>query len=463
MALPTATYISQLDPDLPDGDLDTKAEGDDWLRLIQAVLQAQFPNLGAAPVTSTASQLSSVAALVSMNTATNVSELVSYLAQGYVRLMPDTVYTLTAQLVVGSNCGIIGDRSSVIYAPSSVFTNTTTSGRYSTTGVIIDASGLTSGAYTPTENVILSGFTIQSQVVDGRKITAIAARNTVQPLIEGVEIYGLPDGCGIRAASVVGGRIQNNYVHDCTTNVDYGGDGMQITGIEVDNDIINGVYSSQLVITGNIIEDLTVGATALAAHGYQTDGINVVNHQTTNLVIANNNIRNVGEGIDHFGSNCALTGNVIKDAYIFGIKLIHGASHNAISGGSIDNPGLGGVGIYGSTTSGVGDTAYNTVTGVTISNLNADQVWNASSNACVLFADNGGTTGKPVGNLVTGCVLDEGTYGVYGWLDSSTGTTNYGEGNRIVAGAANSRRVLVSGGGGSCRLAGSGTYSTDLV
>ena len=61
MALEGATYISQLDPLAPLGTA-SKAEGDDELRQLKAVLQAQFPNLGAAAVTPTAAQLNTITA-----------------------------------------------------------------------------------------------------------------------------------------------------------------------------------------------------------------------------------------------------------------------------------------------------------------------------------------------------------------------------------------------------------------
>ena len=59
MSVESATYISQLDPTLP-GMNDPKSEGDDHLRLTKSVLKAQFPNLGAAAVTVTATDLNSV-------------------------------------------------------------------------------------------------------------------------------------------------------------------------------------------------------------------------------------------------------------------------------------------------------------------------------------------------------------------------------------------------------------------
>jgi hypothetical protein len=61
MTVESATYIGQLDPTKPAGS-DGKAEGDDMIRLLKSVLQAQFTSLGNAAVTVTAAQLNSVTA-----------------------------------------------------------------------------------------------------------------------------------------------------------------------------------------------------------------------------------------------------------------------------------------------------------------------------------------------------------------------------------------------------------------
>lgn len=59
MPLPAASFINQLDPTQPTG-TQKKYEGDDWFRLIQFVLQTQFPNLGAQAVLPTALQLNTI-------------------------------------------------------------------------------------------------------------------------------------------------------------------------------------------------------------------------------------------------------------------------------------------------------------------------------------------------------------------------------------------------------------------
>ena len=56
MTVESATYISQLNTAQPTAS-DNISEGDDHLRLIKSVLQAQFPNLGTAAARPTATQL----------------------------------------------------------------------------------------------------------------------------------------------------------------------------------------------------------------------------------------------------------------------------------------------------------------------------------------------------------------------------------------------------------------------
>ena len=62
MPIEAATYISQLNSSYPLG-TDDRSTTDDHLRLIKAVLQAQFPSLGAAAVNATAAELNALAGL----------------------------------------------------------------------------------------------------------------------------------------------------------------------------------------------------------------------------------------------------------------------------------------------------------------------------------------------------------------------------------------------------------------
>lgn len=64
MAVDPATYISQFDLTKPAAS-DPKAEGDDNLRHLKTVLQAQFTSLGAAAVTATAAQMNHLVGVTS--------------------------------------------------------------------------------------------------------------------------------------------------------------------------------------------------------------------------------------------------------------------------------------------------------------------------------------------------------------------------------------------------------------
>lgn len=384
---------------------------------------------------------------------------------GLVLLQSGKTYKVSSRLTIASYCGIVGDGSPIIYATAAGFNNTSLllADRYANNSVVIDGSGLTIAPYTQTKGIVLKGFRIQSEVSGGRSVSAIALRNTVNPIVEDLEIFGFPVGCAVRAASLVGGRFQNNYIHDFTDNTNWGVGVPQITAFEIDNDLVNSVVSSRTIIRGNNINSLTVGATFLAAHGYQTDGVNVANTNSFGIVISDNTIDSVGEGVDCFGLSCIITNNAISNTYIYGLKLIHGAKNCTLGNNTIYNVGLAGIILSGSTTVGVGNTTGNTVNGCTVKNVNYNSAWTANDSACILFTDNTGTTGKPINNIVSGCFFDEGTNGKYGWLDNSTGSNNYGENNYFIAGAANNRRVLVTAGGGTSRFAGSATYQTNLV
>lgn len=65
MTVEAATFISELNAAYPAA-TDSKAEGDDHLRLLKAILQAQFPNFTAAAVTATCTDLNLLAGLASV-------------------------------------------------------------------------------------------------------------------------------------------------------------------------------------------------------------------------------------------------------------------------------------------------------------------------------------------------------------------------------------------------------------
>lgn len=384
--------------------------------------------------------------------------VVSVLGGGGVYLFPGKRYKVTSKISIPARCGIYSDGSAEIYAPAASFNNTTLANKYASNSAVLDLSGLTVGPYTVSESPFVVGVRITSEVSQGRLVDAIVARNARNVRIEGCEVSGFPIGCGIRASTLYGGSITRNFIHDFTDNAVWGTQ-PQITGIEIDGDRVNSVASGQTVIAGNVIKDLTVGATVLASWGYQTDGINVAHQSSAYLAISNNTIARVGEGIDLYCQRCTVSGNTIAEVYIFGIKLIHGASFNSVCNNSIHDFGLGGVVVSGSTVVGVGDTQRNVINNNTISSGNYNAAWTASDTYCIGFIDGGGTTGKPNYNTANGNNMSEGS-AKYGWLDTSTGASNanFGEGNQIVPGGSNVAVVAVTAGGGACNASGSATY-----
>lgn len=313
-----------------------------------------------------------------------------------------------------SGSGVIGDGTATIYMPSASFTNADTANSYTATSVGFYIHGLLTGLYTPIQNITLRGFKLESQVADSRKVGGIAARNVKNLIVEDIEIFGFPVGVGIRVSSIIGkSRICRNYIHDFTTNAAWDGASPQpqITGIEVDNDRINSVYSSGLTISENNIKDLTFGATTIAAYNYQTDGINVMGPSGTGpITICDNIIDTVGEGIDCFADFIALANNQIRNAYLSGMKFTHGASNCSVLGGSIINSGWYGISFQEGNTK---DVKNNTVDAVHISGIDpAGTQSGATNTACVHFDGNaGGNAVKD--NVVKNSVLDPGANGEY--------------------------------------------------
>lgn len=358
-----------------------------------------------------------------------------------VTLSPGKTYLITSRLVVPSEGGIVGDGTPVIIARASDFLNEdlTPNGRYKPTSMVIDASGMTRPPYSAHQNVVLRGFKLKFQAKDPGYVDGIVARNVRGLDISGVEISGLATGSGIKVASISGtSSISNNYIHDFYSNSEFRktqpGALPQLTGIEVDNDLVNGIATNGLAILNNRVEKLVVGPVFLAAHGYQTDGINIAHFETTQYRIARNQIRDVGEGIDSFGSNGLIADNTTTDTYIFGIKLVHGASRNRVTSNTVTRSGLAGIVISGSA-SAKQSTEQNIISGNTISDIDPNKKWDANDSACILLSDNRGTAHLARDNQFSGNNLDPGKNGK--WVINLA--RNSGKGNTFSENRIKSR------------------------
>lgn len=344
-------------------------------------------------------------------------------------------YKVTTMLLVPSNTGLVGDLSGTIYAPAASFNNTTLT-RYLVNGTVINLSGQLSSPFTPNTNQRISGIRIASEVLEGRLVDAIVARNCSRVRVCGNEITGFPVGCGIRASTLTGTSfLTQNFIHNFYDNRNTWPSSPQITAIEIDNDRVNSVASSKIHIEGNTIEDIVVGPASIAAYGNQTDGINIASTETVECIISNNIINNVGEGIDIWSERTVISSNTVSNCYNFGIKLIHGASFNQISSNKITNCGIAGIILSGSSIAGVGDCEKNNVTGNIIDAIDPNNYWSSTSGkACIKLDVYGGVgaTSQPVKNFISGNLLNPGANGNYGIITAALSALNVFSNNRIT-------------------------------
>ena len=399
----------------------------------------------------------------------NVAAINAELANG-TRLYFRSRIEISSTLFFASGSGLIGEGfEAKIYMPASAFDNTNNSTvdgswapdtRYGSNAVGLNFSGQIGSPYTAVTNVWLENFTLESEVGIGRYLRGIVGLNVSNCHIVDVEVKKFPTGVGICLSSVSSCTIIRPHVHDFADSTNWASH-PQITGIEFDNDIVNSTASFACSVFEPYIHDLTATGSFLSTWGYETDGINICNNSTRVRIIGGR-IDNVGEGIDTFGSSGIIDSIELNNCYNYGLKLIHGASRNVINNVSIENPGIAGVMFAGSSVVSQ-NIEGNVVTGITVRGVDPNGVWAGSDTACILFSDNGGTLGKPSYNQVIGAFLQEGANGKYGWLDTCTGTNNYGDNLLVGTGASHLKRIYVSSGGGSARIAGTTTYQTNLV
>ena len=384
----------------------------------------------------------------------NTSAINAFLAGGgRLRLHVGTRVEIAGTLKIASGGAIIGDVGTakpIIFMPANAFDNTVDvvdKTRYGARAVGIDFSGELLGALRPSTGVTIENLRLVSESKTGRRLRGIVGRNVVGCVLRNVELSDFPMAIGVALASARGCRLSDIYIHDFYDDTAWRLLA-QSTGIEIDNDEVQGVPSSGNIIEGFRIERIRVGGALLAKWGYQTDGINLFfgAHGTQ---ISNGTISDVGEGIDTFGSD-GMTSNVtIGRAYIFGLKFIHGAAHNRANNIVIHDAGLAAVNFSGSDQASQ-DTFDNSITDLTVSNIDARGTWRANSTAGILISGKNARR-NPVDNRVTHARIDLGPNGKYGWLDESTGSGNTGIDIRINGGRSLDRPVLVLYGGGAVR------------
>lgn len=222
----------------------------------------------------------------------------------------------------------------------SIFTNAVmTAGQYGSTGAVIKALGSTSGTDIPIDGFVIRGLRMTPIVFVEQRITnPICLINASNFLVEQNEIFGFCAGAAINLNSCPSGKVRDNNIHDWYSNYAWSVTSQPIiTAITADNDRVHsGKTSTRVSVTDNKITSLTLGATAIAAIGYQTEGIDLLGSNANGYhVISRNIISTVDEAIATFSNHVEISNNII-DTVTYGLKLDHGASDCLLEGNVID-------------------------------------------------------------------------------------------------------------------------------
>ncbi len=382
-------------------------------------------------------------------------------AAGGGMLQLNRIYDISSTIVAPGNTHTWGPRWTGFRLLASGFTNTSLTTPYVTSAVAIDASGLTVAPWTIKENVSFEGFKIYAEAgAMDRNLIGILTQNSRNVKIHRVEISDFPVGKAIVGNTLYGDwAFTENYLHDFYTNttawpVGIGLPRPQSTGIELDQSRINSVPTFGGKMNGNTIVRFTFGAAAIAAYGFETDGVNIAHYTTSGTDCSYNLITDCGEGIDTYGYSGTFTGNKIYRSYLFGYKLIHGAKRNTIKGGIVEDFGLAGVVVSGSTIVGTTDADRNHIDGLIITSPDYLGAWAANSTTCIKIqnANDSLDPSKVRDTLITNVICSTGANGKYALIDDSHGSGNLISNFKVIPGASMVKRVVISNGASIVRF-----------
>jgi hypothetical protein len=265
---------------------------------------------------------------------------------GRVWLKSNRVYRLSGRLELGDGARLASDGTATLLMASGPggFSNRvalrTDAGIYSERGTGLRLKG---------RDIELRDLFIVKAYEDDRYVIGVEIREASNVALRRVRLRGFslaPGIVTIRSSDDV--DIVGSLIHDaCTQSVTLPEDiaSFQITGISIDDSRVNGRGSTGLHFMNNVIGDLRMAP--LTSRKEQSDGINFAGSGTgAGSVVAHNDIRNVDEGLDIFGSDIDVRGNRIG-ASGRPLKLIHGANHVRVTDNELV-PGAGGyaIGIY---------------------------------------------------------------------------------------------------------------------
>lgn len=257
--------------------------------------------------------------------------------------LPVGEYAISATLTVPSGGGIVGPGVLRQTADVTTILNSDTVGGDS--------------------DITLEGFVIDKDFVDNSLADGIRIERSTDIVVTGVEIIGISARSGIELLLCDTFDVADNYLHDYSATA---------TGVLGDGDpvSIDSIYirsSDNGTVSGNRIEDMDAGPSL------QTDGIFISN--ATGVHVTDNEIRNVGEGIDLGNTDDVLVDyNLIEDAQAFGLKVGNGSIDSTFAYNTVVRAQMSGVVVFGgaSTVAGNGPTENITVDRNVITDTGSD-------------------------------------------------------------------------------------------
>jgi len=255
---------------------------------------------------------------------------------------------------------------------------------------------------------VLKGLHIKLEAhgSDIRTCIAAAFRNCTDMDVD-VEASGFsePEFGIITVDSCIDGKCFVN-VHDCTSNNNTLGS-LQITGLEVDENRVSSVYSKDVNFGSPTFKDITLGAAAIAAFGYQTDGVTLSGGATSGgggCVFDNITVDTVFEGVDIQSSDHVINAINARDITVSPLKLVHAGKNNSI--GQVNSNRTGGAVVNFSGTSTASESADNNIVGQ-VNAISTGVIAGPTQPRVAVHFSGGGATLKPNNNKVLSVVATE--------------------------------------------------------
>lgn len=248
------------------------------------------------------------------------------------------VYRLTRRLTLPSNTELASDGTATLLVAAGPVGLDNALARRSDNAIYGER-----GAALRTEgnDIAIRDLFIVKEFEDDRYVIGIDVRASSRVRIQRVRLRGFslaPGIVTIRSSDEV--EVSSTLIHDACTASDRVPEDVpsfQITGISIDDTRVGGGYSTRVVLRNNVIADLRM--IPRTYRGNQTDGINFAGMgNNSGSIVQDNDVSNVDEAVDIFGSGIVVTGNRLQATGTV-VKLIHGARSVTIRGNQITAAG----------------------------------------------------------------------------------------------------------------------------